>query len=73
MTKGRSTDWKERIDIVLYCLSQNRNYQATSEKYQVSYQQVYQWLRSIKLAVKMLYKMVEGSMKLSGLERRMLS
>ncbi|WP_127489406.1 IS3 family transposase [Paenibacillus ehimensis] len=45
MTKGRPTDWKERIDIVLYCLSQNRNYQAASEKYQVSYQQVYQWVK----------------------------
>jgi transposase len=45
MTKGRSTDWKERIDIVLYCISQNRDYQATSQKYQVSYQQVYQWVK----------------------------
>lgn len=45
MTKGRSTDWKERIDIVLYCLSQNHNYQATAEKFQVSYQQVYQWVK----------------------------
>lgn len=45
MIKGRSTDWKERIDIVLYCLSHNRDYQSTSEKYQVSYQQVYQWVK----------------------------
>lgn len=45
MTKGRSTDWKERIDIVLYCLSQDRNYQAAAEKFQVSYQQVYQWVK----------------------------
>ncbi|HYH05398.1 MAG TPA: helix-turn-helix domain-containing protein [Bacillota bacterium] len=45
MTTGRSTDWKERIDIVLYCLSQNHDYQKTSEKFQVSYQQVYQWVK----------------------------
>lgn len=45
MTKGRSTHWKERIDIVLYCLSNNHDYQNTSESYQVSYQQVYQWVK----------------------------
>lgn len=26
MTKGRSTTWKERIDIVYYCLSKDKNY-----------------------------------------------
>lgn len=45
MTKGRSTDWKERLDIVLYCISHNHDYQNTSEKYQVSYHQVYQWVK----------------------------
>lgn len=45
MTKGRTTTWEERIDIVMYCLSQNRNYQKTVEKYQVSYQQVYGWVK----------------------------
>jgi transposase len=45
MTKGRSTNWKERIDIVLYCLSHNHDYQNTSNIYQVSYQQVYQWVK----------------------------
>lgn len=45
MTKGRSTNWKERIDIVLYCLSNNHDYQSTSKKYQVSYGQVYQWVK----------------------------
>ena len=45
MTKGRSTNWKERIDIVLYCLSHNKDYQNTSNNYQVSYQQVYQWVK----------------------------
>ncbi|MEI3607800.1 IS3 family transposase [Pseudogracilibacillus sp. SE30717A] len=45
MTKGRSTSWKERIDIVYYCLSVDKNYQETAVKYKVSYQQVYQWVR----------------------------
>lgn len=45
MTKGRTTTWQERIDIVLYCLSNNRDYQKTASQYQVSYQQVYQWVK----------------------------
>ena len=45
MTKRRSTTWKERIDIVVYCLSHNHDYQNTSEHYQVSYKQVHQWVK----------------------------
>lgn len=45
MTKGRNTDLKERIEIVEYCIAQNRDYHATSEIYAVSYQQVYQWVK----------------------------
>nr|WP_141333794.1 helix-turn-helix domain-containing protein [Paenibacillus sp. tmac-D7] len=32
MTKGRTTTWEERIDIVLYCLSQNRDYPKAAEE-----------------------------------------
>jgi transposase-like protein len=45
MIKGRTSSWKERIDIVLYCLSNNYDYQNTALKFQVSYQQVYQWVK----------------------------
>lgn len=45
MTKGRSTTWKERIEIVYDCLAMDKNYQETATKYSVSYQQVYQWVR----------------------------
>lgn len=45
MTKGRSTTWQERMDIVLYCLAHNHEYQNTADRYQVSYQQVYQWVK----------------------------
>jgi len=45
MTKGRSTTWRERIDIVLYCLAHNRDYNQTSEVHNVSYQQIYQWVQ----------------------------
>ena len=39
MTKGRKTTFKERVEIVQYCIAHNNNYAETAEKYQVSYQQ----------------------------------
>jgi Transposase and inactivated derivatives len=45
MTKGRATSWKERIEIVLFCITHNNDYQQTAEIHQVSYQQVYQWVK----------------------------
>lgn len=45
MTKGRSTSWKERIEIALFCIAHNHDYQQTAEVHQVSYQQVYQWVK----------------------------
>ena len=45
MSKGRSTTWQERIDIVLNCLSRNYDYQITSQEFRISYQQVYQWVK----------------------------
>ncbi|QRG69427.1 helix-turn-helix domain-containing protein [Brevibacillus choshinensis] len=45
MTKGRATTWQERIDIVHYCLAHKHDYQETASQYQVSYQQVYQWVK----------------------------
>lgn len=48
MTKGRKTTFNERIEIVLYCLEHNKNYQLTAETHKVSYQQVYQWVRKFE-------------------------
>lgn len=45
MTKGRTTTWQERIDIVLYCLAHQRDYTKAANQYQVSYQQVYGWVK----------------------------
>jgi transposase-like protein len=45
MTKGRSTTWQERLEIVQYCLTHNQDYRKTAEQHQVSYQQVYQWVK----------------------------
>jgi transposase len=45
MTKGRSTTWQERLEIVQYCLSHNQDYRKIAEQHQASYQQVYQWVK----------------------------
>lgn len=44
MTKGRKTTFDERTEIVRYCIEQELDYAKTARKYQVSYQQVYQWV-----------------------------
>lgn len=48
MTKGRATTWKERIEIVHYCLASQRDYQKAAEQYQVSYHQTYQWVKKFE-------------------------
>ena len=45
MTKRRSTTWQERIEIVLYCLAHEKDYGKTAAQFQVSYQQVYGWVK----------------------------
>lgn len=45
MTKGRSTTLEERIEIVGYCIANNKDYGKTVEQYGVSYQQIYGWVR----------------------------
>jgi len=45
MTKGRLTTLDERIEIVSYCIANGKDYGAAIEKYGVSYQQIYSWVR----------------------------
>jgi transposase len=45
MTKGRATTLDERIEIVSFCLARGKDYSLTTEKYNVSYQQIYNWVR----------------------------
>jgi transposase-like protein len=45
MAKGRSTTLDERIEIVSHCIASNKDYGKTIERYGVSYQQVYGWVR----------------------------
>jgi transposase len=48
MTKGRKTTYEDRIEIVTFCIANDYNYQLTAEHFQVSYQQVYTWVRKYK-------------------------
>lgn len=45
MTEGRKTTQQERIEIAQHCLAEEKDYQKMADLYQVSYQQVYQWVR----------------------------
>lgn len=45
MTKGRKVTFDEKVEIVQYCIANGRDYYAAMEKYNVSYQQIYSWLR----------------------------
>jgi transposase len=45
MTKGRTTTYDERVEVVRYCIEHGMNYAATAQKYQVSYQQVHSWVK----------------------------
>ncbi|KXO40672.1 transposase, partial [Francisella tularensis] len=48
MTKGRKTTFEERIQIVNYCLKSQKNYQLAAQAYDVSYQQVYHWVKKFE-------------------------
>lgn len=48
MAKHRKTTQAERQEIVTYCLNHDLNYGETALKYDVAYQQVYQWVRKYK-------------------------
>lgn len=41
----RKTTLEERREIVSYCISHNRDYKGTAAKYDVSYSQVYSWVK----------------------------
>ena len=45
MTASRKTTQEERIQIVKECLENGSNYNDTAIKYNVSYQQVYTWIK----------------------------
>lgn len=48
MTKGRQTTKEERLAIVEDCIANGFNYGEIALKYEVSYQQVYIWVKKLK-------------------------
>ena len=48
MAKSRKTTLEERIEIVLYCIANSNDYKETAQKYNVSYSQVYTWVKKYK-------------------------
>lgn len=45
MTRGRKTTKEERAEIVAYCIEHGKDYSLTIQAYQVSYQQIYSWVK----------------------------
>ena len=45
MTDGRKTTYKERVEIVSFCIANANDYNLTAKKFTVSYQQVYTWVK----------------------------
>ena len=45
MNKGRKTTKEERAEIVAFCIANGKDYALTTEKYNISYQQIYSWVR----------------------------
>lgn len=45
MTRGRKTTLEERIEIVSYCIAHAKDYMRTMQQYNVSYYQIYGWVR----------------------------
>lgn len=45
MTKGRSVTFEEKIEIVQFCMANGKDYSAAMAKFNVSYQQIYSWVR----------------------------
>lgn len=43
--QARKTTLQERIEIARYCISNDKNYAQTALKYNVTYQQVYNWVK----------------------------
>lgn len=48
MIKERPITFEERVEIVQYCLENNKNYNETARKFNVSYQQVRLWVLKYK-------------------------
>jgi transposase-like protein len=43
--KGRKITYEERVKVIKYCIENENNYAKAAKKYNVSYQQVYSWMK----------------------------
>lgn len=48
MKQGRKTTVEERVEIVNFTIAHEKDYQAAVEKYGISYQPVYSWVRKFE-------------------------
>lgn len=48
MKQRRKTSPEEHLEIINYTIAHDKNYQAAIEKYHISYQQVYSWVRKFE-------------------------
>lgn len=48
MTKGRTTTFEERVQAVMDCIQNRKDYQSIMKTYRVSYQQIYSWVRKFE-------------------------
>ena len=49
VVRGRRTTKAEREKIVLFCIENEKNYNTTREMFNVSYQQIYSWVRKYEI------------------------
>ena len=55
MNKGKKTTQEERAEIVAFCIEHGKDYGLAMEKYSVSYQQIYSWVRKYEASEKQGY------------------
>ena len=48
MTKGRTITFEERVQAVMDCIQNGKDYQKITETHRVSYQQIYSWVRKFE-------------------------
>lgn len=48
MKQGRKTSFEERVEIVNFTIAHEKDYQSAVEKFSVSYQQVYSWVKKFE-------------------------
>lgn len=48
MNKGRKTTYEKPMEIVSFCIANADDYKLTADKFNVSYHQVYSWIKKYR-------------------------